>query len=121
MNKVRFEMEKFSLVLLLLSCFEFISAGQAHSQNQLEDGILKQIVGVSRLQCSHRCARDEHCKHTAYQEQGRTCTLLNDTRDAGEDIGKDNSGIEKVDEEGAKFFMKSKQKVFSPHRIVESK
>ena len=113
-------METFSLVLFLISSFEIISAEQFSSQNQL-DGVLKQIIGVSRLQCSHRCARDGHCKHTAYQEEVRKCTLLNDTRDNGEDIGKDNSEIDKVDEEGGKFFIKSKQKVFSPHRIVESK
>ena len=118
-------MEMLTLVSVLAS-FLIIASGKILPRDQSnanfpKDANLKKIDGVSRLQCSHRCARDEHCKHTAYQKEGRKCTLLSGIRDTLVATGDDNGGIEDIEGMGGKFFTENVPMVYSPHRVVQSK
>ena len=49
-----------------------------------ETTVLKNISGISELQCLHRCRRNPECKTSAYEksadEQLSTCFLLKDVK-----------------------------------------
>ena len=38
--------------------------------------ILQQIPDMSRIQCTHRCNRNNSCKNIAYEETTKMCKLL---------------------------------------------
>ena len=55
------------------------------------NAILKQIDGISHLQCAHRCSRHGDCKHVGYDSKVKTCLLLNgvEAKPSVDDIWKD--------------------------------
>ena len=85
-----------------------------------QDSILKEIEGVSRLQCVHRCKRDEECKHIVYQKDVGNCTLLKDRHPNKE---REVVGcVEPMKEEiGGEFFVEGGLIVFSPHQEIDRK
>ena len=112
------------LVILIYPCFEINAAIQDNSNATFpQDSILQQMFGVSRIQCIHRCERDQECKHIAYQKNARTCTLLKDTQainDGGNLKIKENEVSEKMNEQrSGGFFLKSSPIIFSPHRVLK--
>ena len=84
-----------------------------------QDLILKEIEGVGRLQCVHRCKRDEECKHIAYKKDSRNCTLLKDGHPIKEIVGCDET--KNTGKEGGEFFVESALTVFSPHQDIDRK
>ena len=109
----------FALLMLTYITAESISILEHSNVTLSQDFILRQMEGVSRLQCSHRCKRDEGCKHIAYLENGRKCIFLKDV--PPQNINSDNvKGDEKAKNKGTgKFFFETAPMVFSPQRKIE--
>ena len=118
------------LIILIVHCLEIIAADQIVVQDHSnltfpQDSILQQVKEVSRLQCVHRCKRDQECKHIAYQKDGQKCTLLKNKvlkNDEGVSAINENEAKEKInDQERGRYFLKDSTMTFTPHQVLKSK
>ena len=117
-------------IFLILLCLEIITADPTVVQDDSNAtfhhySILQQMKGVSRLQCVHRCERDQECKHIAYQKDGQKCTLLKNKvlkNDEGVSAINENEAKEKInDQERGRYFLKDSTMTFTPHQVLKSK